>query len=370
MWEDILSQLPQLIANGEIANAVACLPLLDASQLSAAADLQHAYVCLAFIIHGHVWGIHAASTKQGTPQIPPQLSEPFLEVCKRIGTEPVLSYSGLCLWNWRSTKDRQNCPVPLSLDHLETFGSFTGTIGEAAFYLVPVLIEAEGAHLIQLLLQAVRAASSGDFDYVKAALEETTATLDRMSQHLPKLYPLLDAKMFYHELRPFFSGGQGAEDKGLPRGMVFQRSDGSELDVKCIGGSAAQSSLFPFLDAVLGVSHGNSSKGSVFQEMRRYMPEHHRRFLQQVEALPSIRSFVAAHPLEAELLDTFNGCLDKLRSWRGKHMAVVSKYIVQPARAMANESGGETELQGTAGSSLISFLRQSRDETIGITKNL
>lgn len=77
---------------------------------------------------------------------------------------------------------------------------------------------------------------------------------------------------------------------------------------------------------------------------------------------------MTAHSLETELLDTFNVCLDKLRSWRGKHIAVVSKYIVQPARAMATESGGETELQGTAGSSLIPFLRQSRDETTGITK--
>lgn len=263
-WEEILSQLPQLIANGDLATAVASLPHLDGSQLSSDADLQHAYVCLGFIIHGHVWGTHAASTKHATPQIPPQLSEPFLEVCKRIGTEPVLSYSGLCLWNW-CTKDKQECSLPLSLGHLQTFGSFTGTIGEAAFYLVPVLIEAEGAHLIPLLLEAVRAASTRDFDYVKAALKETTATLDKMSQHLPKLYPLLDAKMFYHELRPFLAGGKGAEDKGLPRGMVFQRSDGSELDIKCIGGSAAQSSLFPFLDAVLGVSHGDPSSSSVIQ---------------------------------------------------------------------------------------------------------
>jgi len=64
-----------------------------------------------------------------------------------------------------------------------------------------------------------------------------------------------------------YAGGKGAVDKGLPSGMVFQRSDGSEEAAQCIGGSAAQSSLFPFLDSVLGVKHDEPGDGkeSVFQ---------------------------------------------------------------------------------------------------------
>jgi hypothetical protein len=62
-----------------------------------------------------------------------------------------------------------------------------------------------------------------------------------------KLFPVLDAQMFFHELRPFLSGGE--------KGMVFQKSDGSVVKVKWVGGSAAQSSLFQFLDLVLGVEH-------------------------------------------------------------------------------------------------------------------
>jgi len=64
---------------------------------------------------------------------------------------------------------------------------------------------------------------------------------------LMKLFPVLDAQMFFHELRPFLSGGE--------EGMVFQKSDGKEIKVKCVGGSAAQSSLFQFLDLVFGVEH-------------------------------------------------------------------------------------------------------------------
>lgn len=254
-WQSLLAQLPQLIAEGRISKAIKNLPQLDTAQLCTDSDLQRGYVCLAFLIHGYVWGSNATTTKQAEDTVPPQVSEPFLDICKRIGTEPVLSYSGLCLWNWVGDTS--------SLEDMQTLGSFTGTPGEAAFYLVPVLIEAEGGSLIQLLLDAIQSASNGDFDSVKAALEQTTAALDRMSRHLPRLYPLLDANMFYFELRPFLAGGKGATDKGLPRGMVFQRRNGSELEVQCIGGSAAQSSLFPFLDIVLGVLHQGPDDGSV-----------------------------------------------------------------------------------------------------------
>ena len=111
------------------------------------------------------------------------------------------------------------------------------------------------------------------------------------------------------------------------------------------------------------------------------MPGAHRNFLDLVSQLPSLRQYVQARPSDDELRESFNDCLEKLRGWRGKHIAVVSKYIVQPARAVqmaavvnkiggsskrGNETDEEWELQGTGGSSLIPFLRQSRDDTVGI----
>lgn len=138
-------------------------------------------------------------------------------------------------------------------------------MGETDFNLVPVLIEAEGGPLVRLLLDAVVAGAAGGGDEVskpvQRALEICAETIGRMRKHLAKLYSTLDADFFYHRLRPFLSGGKGMEAKGLPRGFVFQRRDGSEREVKCIGGSAAQSSLFQFLDLVLGVEHVSTGDG-------------------------------------------------------------------------------------------------------------
>ena len=110
------------------------------------------------------------------------------------------------------------------------------------------------------------------------------------------------------------------------------------------------------------------------------MPGRHRDFLAQVSKLPSLRGYVEAHSSDSELVAAYNDCLQKLKGWRGKHIATVSKYIVQPAREEqrtavvekievtgSSETDQEWELQGTGGSALIPFLRQARDDTVGIS---
>ena len=113
--------------------------------------------------------------------------------------------------------------------------------------------------------------------------------------------------------------------------------------------------------------------------MKGYMPGPHRDFLDAVSRIPSLRSFVEARPDDAVLTTAYNHCLARLKSWRAKHIAIVSKYIVQPAREaeraariekletkVPDESDKEWELQGTGGSALIPFLRQARDDTKGV----
>ena len=388
-WDSIIAKLSTLISSGNITHEIEKLPLLSTDKLSGELEYQRAYVVLAFLTHAHVW-----SPQPPNENVPPQIAEPFLEVCSHIRMEPVISYAGLCSWNWQ-IRDGGG----MELEHLDPIGSFTGTRGEAAFYNIPILVEYEGTHLMHLLLDAIKAAVENYREIVVEALNETAESIVRMEKHLPKFHSTLDANLFYHELRPFFAGGKGMEEKGLPRGMVFQKSDGSEVPYKLVGGSAIQSSFFPFLDYVFGVEHKEDS--STFQvritqvcaclhhqrtnmtpkEMRAYMPGKNREFLNQVSLLPSLRDYVEANPGDIEVADSYNECLKRLRAWRGKHIAVVSKYIVQPAREAerpsrverivatgAGDTQEEWELQGTGGSALIPFLRQARDDTAGVAK--
>lgn len=262
-WDKLAAQLPGLLKSRQLAAEIAKLPNFGLGYLESEPEWRRAYVVLGFLIHGHVW---AGSATAPIEVVPPQLAEPFLEVCTHLGVEPVLSYSGLVLWNWTTVRDEPREGQLPELEGLVSLASFTGTRSEDAFYHVPVLTEAEGGHLIPLLLETIQSAQSGNFGFVRSALETSAATFSKMGAHLPKLFSTLEANMFYHELRPFLAGGKGMEGKGLPRGMVFERCDGTQVEVKCIGGSAAQSSLFPFLDHVLGVEHEEAKlKESVFR---------------------------------------------------------------------------------------------------------
>lgn len=110
------------------------------------------------------------------------------------------------------------------------------------------------------------------------------------------------------------------------------------------------------------------------------MPGPHRDFLEHVSRLPSLRAYVEENAEDVELREAYDDCLKKLRAWRGKHIAIVSRYIVQPAREAAravvvekievdasDAKKDEWEIQGTGGSALMPFLRQARDDTVGVS---
>ena len=101
----------------------------------------------------------------------------------------------------------------------------------------------DGGKLPKLLLKASKASVK-----IVAALTGTAATLQRMRRPMKVLHQHCDLEVFYHWVRPFLPGAKGMEGKGMPHGIVYHRLDGSTVCAKHVGGSAAKSSLFPFLD--------------------------------------------------------------------------------------------------------------------------
>ena len=115
--------------------------------------------------------------------------------------------------------------------------------------------------------------------------------------------------------------------------------------------------------------------------MRTYMPGPHRRFLEQIDSVANIRSFVEARRGDSALCIAYDACLAMLRVLRDKHITIVSRYIILQSRSArqpfqsANPSIPKTtnlasatptdkkKLRGTGGTALIPFLKQARDET-------
>lgn len=132
------------------------------------------------------------------------------------------------------------------------------------------------------------------------------------------------------------------------------------------------------------------------------MPGPHHRFLEHVSNVANIREYVESHRSNRGLCIAYNACLAMLRTFRDKHIQMVSRYIIiqsresrsqqtlsvspraapqQPAMLSPTRTvidGGKTgsnpsttnnnnnnkkKLRGTGGTALIPFLKQARDET-------
>ena len=292
------------------------------------------------------------------------------------------------------------------LENLSTLATFTGSTDESWFYLVSVAIEARGAPIIPLTLNAIAAARINDSRTVTECLHSMAERLDELGTLLQRMYENCDPHVFYHRIRPFLAGSKNMADAGLPNGVIFEDGSGYEQYRQYGGGSNAQSSLIQFFDIILGVSHrptgekkpssGSSSESepegqappsrhNFIHEMRSYMPGPHRRFLEHVSNVANIREYVESHKSNRALSIAFDACLAMLRSLRDKHIQMVSRYIIVKSResrshsrslspqnphpvnlASGSSSSPTTKkknLRGTGGTALIPFLKQARDET-------
>lgn len=337
-WEDLATSISAKLASGALLDGLVSLPAFPVKELHEEYQWQRAYIVLAFLAHAVVHGHNQTA-------VPAVLAEPFLIVCDHLGVRPVLSYVGLCLYNW------SRCDNQKFLHGLKSELSFTGTPDEAAFYLVPVLVELVGGHLPDLLMRTLIAAARGDWDLVTHSLDECSKSIKAMSEVLSEL-SLCRPQVFYGQIRPYVAGID----------VAFERIDNTPLQVKQAGGSAAQSSLFMFLDHVLGVGHDSA----ILSEMKNYMPGGHRRFLEEIATQPSLLDLIGDQVTASTARSRLVECREELQKWRSKHIAIVTRYIVLPAQSAARAKGKDTctlQVVGTAGSSPLPFLKQVKNDT-------
>ncbi|KAL1850040.1 Indoleamine 2,3-dioxygenase [Paecilomyces lecythidis] len=396
-WESIVANLQGLLLSKRLRQVIDRLSVLSTEYLHTDAEWRRAYTVLIFMLHGYVWG-----GDKPAERIPPQVTIPLFEVCKRLELPPVATYAGLCLWNYRPIFPDEPAD---DLNNISCINTFTGSMDEQWFYLVSVAIEARAAPSIPLMLQAISAARVGHTSVVIECLQDFAEILDEAGTILQRMYENCDPHVFYHRIRPFLAGSRNMQDAGLPNGLFYDDGSGKKEYRQYGGGSNAQSSIIQFFDIVLGVEHrptgvtrsdrdDNAADGAApkarhnfIHEMREYMPGPHRRFLEHVTSVANIREYVEARRSDRALSTAYDACLAMLRELRDKHIQMVSRYIIIKSRqsrtqsrsisprrpgAMniantrqgdsSNKPGGK-KLRGTGGTALIPFLKQARDET-------
>ncbi|KJZ74890.1 hypothetical protein HIM_05799 [Hirsutella minnesotensis 3608] len=374
-WEKVIQCLPGLLNAGRLRRDINGLPVLSTNKLRDEAEWRRAYVILTFLTHAYVWGGERAEE-----MLPPAISVPLLDASKHLEVPPVATYASLNLWNFSS-----NTGDFADLDSLRSLHTFTGTKDEAWFYLVSVAIEAQGARIMTDMLNALNSIKTRDYDTITRALKSLSDNIDKIGALLERMYEHCDPVVFFYQIRPFLAGSKNMAAAGLPSGVFYDEGNGRGSWQPLRGGSNGQSSLIQFLDIVLGVEHktdGNSNRRTQAQtpafheEVRSYMPGPHRRFLEHVAHLGSIRELATlpgSTPEQERFREAYQTATRIMTDLRNKHLQIVARYIVLPSKRgpsgtkvnlVSASAVKDEQLTGTAGTALLPFLKKTRDETL------
>ncbi|KAJ1556237.1 hypothetical protein HK096_000954, partial [Nowakowskiella sp. JEL0078] len=115
------------------------------------------------------------------------------------------------------------------------------------------------------------------------------------------------------------------------------------------GASAGQSPLIHCLDVALGIEHksmsstsSQDSKTNPMLEMREFLSDEHRNFINDLGTGPSIRAVINKlsdlsndtntptdiQTMRKHVVQQFNNCVKGMKEFRDKHLQVVTKYII------------------------------------------
>jgi indoleamine 2,3-dioxygenase len=387
-WENLIDDLASLISTRQVRVKVSEIPVLATTHLLTEPQWQRAYMVLSFLTHAYIW-----SGPRPSQTLPPQIAIPFLAVADHFDLPTTASYSATNLWNYAPLSPKLDLCRP---EHLRSLVTFTGTKDEEWFYLISVAMEARGGRIVKEMLAALDAARNDKADVVEMALIDFAETIKELGVLLARMYEHCDPYVFYYEIRPMLAGSKNMAHAGLAKGVWYDEGEGSGQWREYSGGSNAQSSLIQFFDVVLGIEHkatgGAASKENGFiHEMRRYMPSGHSRFLAHLMVEPSLRDYMIKLPVDSPVTLAYNAAVAQFGLFRDIHIQIVTRYIILPSKnarrqplaemsmnlataslvktnvcvedTEKNGKGITLELHGTGGTTLIPFLRQTRDET-------
>lgn len=316
--------------------------------------------------------------------LPSTIALPLLKVSEYLGLPPTATYPALNLWNAGLVEEGADITKPENVIMRHTF---TGTQDEEWFYAVSVSVEAKGVRAIQLMLECVDAVNQQDDSNVFRCLRAFGTTVKDLGGILHRMHEHCRPLVFYHAIRPFLAGSRGMEKVGLPRGIFYEEGPGSGSWRQYSGGSNAQSTLIQFLDIALGIEHrGKESQHNnrdeksqaYLHEMRQYMPQSHRQFLEHFGKIANVRQYVQSPTSSRQVREAYDDAVDALTKFRDIHINIVARYIIAPARscdfqgktavrniatAFSGKSSTREDLKGTGGTDLMTFLKQTRDET-------
>jgi len=272
--------------------------------------------------------------------LPAGIAVPLYETSMEIGRKPILSYDLLCLHNFQ----RKDPDEDISLDNLDLIQSFTHYDDERWFVIIHVAIEAAAGPAVNACPVAQQAVIDDEPELLQETLDTMASSISDMTDIMEQMTEGNDTSVFANEYRPYYDGFDEIYFEGV------DELEGTPQTLR--GGSGAQSSILPSIDATLGIEHDATEMTEKLGDMRSYMPPLHRSAIETFDSGPDIVEYVTEQDQD-DLWETYNRCVSNLEEFRDVHFGQVIQYI--------REETGDTE--GTGGTDYMSYLRKMEEET-------
>ncbi len=349
-WDHIASQLPKILVCGEIRSTIKRMPPFDITKLKEEADWERAMMILSFLGQAYVWGVNPVVS-----QIPAEIAIPWHAVATRLKRLPILSYASYALHNFR----RIDPALPVAIGNIVLLQNFLGGIDEEWFILIHVDIEAKAGLALNAIIPAQEAVIKCDDDAVILHLSSMAQSLTAMCDTLDQMPKNCDPYIYFTRVRPYIHGWKN--NPALPNGMGYEGVPEYQGSLqKFRGETGAQSSIIPALDVALVVTHEDDPLKRYLMEMRDYMPDADRVFIQKIESGPSVRDYVLSRYKQVPLLrERYNETIDLMERFRSTHLRYADQYINQQSqKSMSNPSA-----VGTGGTPFMTYLAKHKVET-------
>ena len=244
----------------------------------------------------------------------------------------------------------------IDLDNIVMHQNFLGGADENWFVLVHVAIEAEAGVLLDNAAKLVTVCRDRDEDTALALLTEMDEAWERIYAHFARMPERCDPYIYFHRVRPYIHGW--ANNPALDGGLVYEGIEKFGGKPQALRGqTGSQSSIVPAMDALFQVGHSDDPLKSFLDELHAYRPVEHRRFIEDLAAQSTLRSFVAESG-NAALKEAFNACLEQAARFRTRHLEYAASYINKQAGSIA---GNDPDV-GTGGTPFMKYLKKHRDE--------
>jgi len=307
-------------------------------------------------------------------QIIPLCIGGIFDICaRRLGLPSIITHSAVNLYNFKLDEDGEillktylstdilNINNILKIDeimdglleHIQIKNTFTDDESEKWFYKIHICIELAAIKMLNEIIKLFDTDREITKHGVIKVLRTIEHTLNIFTNIISKMESKCNSEFFWNNIRYYLNGFNTYNVKIKNTGII--------LTFK--GGSAAQSTLLPIIDALLNYEHTDKYVVEFLKEQQNYMPIKHRLFIEWIDNKIKCKKWKNYF----NNFHHFNKCYISLRMFRQKHHKIVHKYISANIHKEIEKEGNinrPIQDKGTGGSDYDKLLKTIIDNCI------